>query len=40
LRRILQRRGRLEHAPGLMPGFGPAAAFDEFLLDRLRQLEL
>ena len=40
LRRILQHRGWLEHAHGLMPGFKPLPVFDEFLLEKIRVLEL
>jgi 4-hydroxy-tetrahydrodipicolinate synthase len=40
LKRILKHRGWLEHAHGLMPGFKPAPAFDEFLLEHIRKVEL
>ena len=40
LKRILQHRGWLEHTDGLMPGFTPAAEFDKFILDHVRNLKL
>ncbi|MBN2581258.1 MAG: dihydrodipicolinate synthase family protein [Pirellulales bacterium] len=40
LKRILQHRGWLEHVHGLMPGFKPAAEFDEVVLDYIRVMEL
>jgi 4-hydroxy-tetrahydrodipicolinate synthase len=40
LKRILQHRGWLEHAQGLMPGFQPSTQFDEVVLDHIRVMEL
>jgi 4-hydroxy-tetrahydrodipicolinate synthase len=40
LKRILQHRGWLEHAHGLMPGFKPSAEFEEFVMDHIRVMEL
>jgi 4-hydroxy-tetrahydrodipicolinate synthase len=40
LKRILQHRGWLEHAHGLMPGFKPSAEFDEVVMDHIRVMEL
>jgi dihydrodipicolinate synthase/N-acetylneuraminate lyase len=40
LRRILQHRGWLKHAHGLMPGFKPSAEFDEAILEQIRVMEL
>jgi 4-hydroxy-tetrahydrodipicolinate synthase len=40
LRRILQHRGWLERADGLMPGFVPAAEFEEVVLEYIRLMEL
>ncbi|MBN2580631.1 MAG: dihydrodipicolinate synthase family protein [Pirellulales bacterium] len=40
LKRILQHRGWLEHANGLMPGFQPPTEFDEVILDHVRIMEL